>query len=238
LTGLCNEDRVKEIVLIELAEKQKSDQAVGGIAPDGSEIYNTCSEERVREIVRELGEKDKSEQASGGIHVDNTKENSSDKRDSSLLKEINDRKSRECNIILYRVPESESQESVARVSDDLELVKALFNILDLNDEEILDPKKPIRLGRKNEIVGNPRPVLIKVKSREDVDRIMRNARKLKNSVNPYKKIIIAHDMTKTERENAKALSIKAKEKSSGEDQYVVRGPPWNLRIVKKKKTKV
>ena len=58
---------------------------------------------------------------------------------------------------------------------------------------------------------------------------------LKNAEEPYSRISISHDMTKEEREQNKKLLTEAK-KLQDEDQgnwtYKVRGPPWDLKIVK------
>jgi len=55
----------------------------------------------------------------------------------------------------------------------------------------------------------------------------------------FKNIIIAHDMTKKQREECRTLVQEAKDKEQQEGQeewiYRVRGPPTDLHIIKLKK---
>ena len=64
---------------------------------------------------------------------------------------------------------------------------------------------------------------------------MNKAPKLKNS--DYQHIRIKHDMTKLERDQWKKLieeAIAEEEKSGGKWEFRVRGPPWNMKIIKRK----
>ena len=68
---------------------------------------------------------------------------------------------------------------------------------------------------------------------------MESLYRLKHAEQKFKGVVIAHDMTRTERDECKRLVAEAKDKedddTSGEFMYRVRGPPGNLRIVKIKK---
>ena len=67
---------------------------------------------------------------------------------------------------------------------------------------------------------------------------MSNVRKLRTADEKFKSISKVHDMTKRERELNKEKVKQAKEKNeeneSGDYQYVVRGPPWERKVVKVK----
>jgi len=60
--------------------------------------------------------------------------------------------------------------------------------------------------------------------------------KLKNAQQKYKNVIVAHNMTKTEREECRKLVEKAmadrENDTSGEYLYRVRGNPGQMRVVK------
>jgi len=66
--------------------------------------------------------------------------------------------------------------------------------------------------------------------------IMESLYKLKHAESKFKGIIIAHDMTRTEREECKKLVAEAKtlgaQDNSGEYLYRVRGIPGKMRIIK------
>ena len=66
--------------------------------------------------------------------------------------------------------------------------------------------------------------------------IMESLYKLKHAETKFKKIIIAHDMTKTERAQSKRLVAEAKLQAdndfSGEYIYRVRGLPGQMKVVK------
>ena len=67
---------------------------------------------------------------------------------------------------------------------------------------------------------------------------MSNVRKLGTADEKFKSISIVHDMTKRERELNKEKVKHAKEKNeeneSGDYHYVVRGHPWERKVVKMK----
>jgi hypothetical protein len=67
---------------------------------------------------------------------------------------------------------------------------------------------------------------------------MSNVRKLGTADEKFKSISIVHDMTKRERElnkeKVKHAKEKNEEKESGDYHYVVRGHPWERKVVKMK----
>ena len=67
---------------------------------------------------------------------------------------------------------------------------------------------------------------------------MSNVRKLGTADENFQSISIEHDMTKRERElnkeQVKQVKEKNEEHESGNYQYVVRGPPWERKVVKVK----
>ena len=96
----------------------------------------------------------------------------------------------------------------------------------------------MRLGKiPEDRLANPRPLLVSFKSPNNKQLFMENLSKLKSSEEKFRKLSIAHDMTKTEREKAKVLIIEAKESSDSSENWVFRivGPPWDMKVIKRKK---
>ena len=67
--------------------------------------------------------------------------------------------------------------------------------------------------------------------------MIRNARKLQGAKETFKKIGIAHELTKKEREKNAELMKEAKElnENANERHYVLWGPCWDRKIVNVKK---
>jgi hypothetical protein len=103
-----------------------------------------------------------------------------------------------------------------------------------------------RVGKKNQVrkaydEETVVPRLMVVTLNENVKAtVMKNVHKLREVKSDYyKKIGIKHDMTQDEREKEIALKKEAKKKQeddkNGNFLYLVRGHPWERRIVKIKK---
>ena len=89
-----------------------------------------------------------------------------------------------------------------------------------------------RLGKPNE--NRQRTIKIVMKTSIDKDNVLGNLSKLKGTVEEFGKISITSDYTKTERDQIKAMSEKAKAQSAADKDrvYKVRGDPKNgLKIV-------
>ena len=149
--------------------------------------------------------------------------------------EIRDKEDRRNNIILYNVPESQpgSYEEVMKHDNEyfLQMCEEVFG-LDVAKEDV---KKLYRIGRRGTVA---RPLFIQLSSGMLKNNIMETTFKLRK-VEKFKHIIVAHDMTKMEREECKRLVGEAKEReaqeTTGEYIYRVRGPPGGMKIVKLKK---
>lgn len=112
------------------------------------------------------------------------------------------------------------------------------------DDDILNIKRVGKKNQKRKIYGEeivvPRILIVTFTESTKVKNI-KNAYRLIDSENEYfKKIGVKHDMTKEER--AKDLELKKEAKSLQENQadeadflYLVRGLPWERRIIKRKR---
>lgn len=156
-----------------------------------------------------------------------------------IASETQDKENRRNNIIMYRAEESSAATTEERHSADVTFSLGLFNAIHsgVDREDII---KVVRLGRRVEDGGN-RPLLVQLGSRLPKNLIMENLNKLKQAEPKYKAVIVAHDMTKKEREECKALVEEAKTKTaedtSGEWIFVVRGHPGQMKILKVKKSR-
>jgi len=93
------------------------------------------------------------------------------------------------------------------------------------------------LGRHD--ANNTRPILLKLRSTAVQNLIMENLYKLKQARAEYRTVVVAHDMTRKEREECRELVAQAKLKNQqekGEWVHAVRGPPGQMKIVRWQKT--
>ena len=91
------------------------------------------------------------------------------------INEINDRNWRQNNILIFNMPESQSNE----VAEDLRKIRDKFNIIKPN----ITIKKTIRLGKKSE---KPRPLKVVLDSPSDATLILKNRKKFEpeNKIKP------------------------------------------------------
>jgi len=149
--------------------------------------------------------------------------------------EQKDKEERINNIIIYRVPESQSQNASERGNDDKRFVEQLLCGLQVGivPEDI---KKVMRLGKLTDDTSRgPRPLLVYLYSRIAKNLVMEGLYKLKSMETKFRSVIIAHDMTKLERQECKSLVQEAKQRTeneTGEWVHRVRGPPGKMHIVR------
>ena len=98
----------------------------------------------------------------------------------------------------------------------------------ITEDDLINVFRP---GR-NQDPDTPRHVIIQFASYTSKNLTMESLYRLKNTEKKFKGVVIAHDVTRTERDECKRLVAEAKDNTSGEFMYRVRGPPGNLRIVK------
>ncbi len=143
------------------------------------------------------------------------------------------RESREGNLILYRVAESAAEDATERKDEDT----TFFNSLCCEALEVgrIEITNITRLGKKVE-GSNPRPLKVNLKNMEDKDKIFKRLRRLKDA-DPKFKISITHDLPPEDRKAVKAMVLEAKEKEKNQNEggrwiFRVRGPPWDLKIIR------
>lgn len=148
-------------------------------------------------------------------------------------KEIELRKN---NIIVYRVPESTSDDVDTRTASDKSFISELCETgLEIGPMQD-NINKAIRLGRKTE--GKTRPLLIKLDSESAKSKIMTNLRRLRYAEEKFNKVSIAQDLTPAQRNAAKNALVAARENQVGQEGgvqgnlvYRVVGNPSKPRVV-------
>ena len=142
---------------------------------------------------------------------------------------------RKNNVIIYRAPESKSNDMKVRQEDDKKLVDELLDQIEIQRA----PAKIYRLGTYDADKQNngSRPIKLEF---EDVDiqtRVMTNAKKLKDAPEKLKGISLSYDMSKEQRAESKNLHEEAKEKTKNSQEFVyrVRGTPGNMSLIHFKK---
>ena len=192
-----------------------------------SELKNKCSSDEVKELIKEhlTNKETKSPQQKSPTKILN-----------ETVREVKDRQQREQNIIIMRVPENvKNTEQVNKGLDQEFVLKLCKDIckLDIGNEQI---EKVQRLGKINEEEPDKnRPLYVRFDNTSTKTDLFKNLKHLKKAPEPYSKIQVLHDMTPREREQYKRLRDEAQAKSSEKEKYVVRGPPWDRKIVKLQK---
>ena len=151
---------------------------------------------------------------------------------ATVTAEMKDREERKKNLVLYNVPEPETNIKEERIKEDKEFFRTLCKDtlgVKLDTNSIV---KTARFGEKD--MEKPRPLWISLRTEDIKRRVFSKLAKLQGSEHDY--ISFNHDMTKLERENKKLLTADAKKQeeadTEGKFRYRVRGPPWDLKIVK------
>lgn len=143
------------------------------------------------------------------------------------IKEAEDKKSREGNLIIYNVPESEAATSKDRRSHDENMCEKLFVEGVRIDKQDFNMTNVIRLGKITPDQQNekPRPILVKFQNSRQKWNILKNAKNLKGyENNGMNRISIVPDLTIKEREIDRKLrnDLKAK-KDMGENDWYIKG---------------
>lgn len=186
-----------------------------------------------------------STQAQG--HIDNTSKDSEtiEETINSKVSEIRDSAAREKNIIVFGIDESEATEASERKEDDTNVMIDLFKAVEVDPDTI---KNVVRLGKKKkpedfeaegEIqVAKARPVKVTLLNVESKQLLMKSLSKLKNTPpeSKLRNLSVTHDMSQAERDKNKEKVLEAKalneKEKSGKVKFIVKGPPWERKVVK------
>ncbi|MES9905176.1 MAG: hypothetical protein ABW168_21190 [Sedimenticola sp.] len=153
----------------------------------------------------------------------------------SRFKEMNDRKSREMNLILFNVPVSKDTDPLKRKDSDISFISMLFNTITTGETDSTAEKfaaKNVYRLRSQDSSKIP-PIKVLCDSKSQVKKLLSNAYKIKSLHDEsLKNIIVSRDQTKEQREVNKTLREELlKKNEGGEQQYTIR----NGQIVEKPK---
>ena len=147
---------------------------------------------------------------------------------------------RKRNIIIYRVPEKETNDIVERKTSDAVFVRDLMDgVFDMKVDE-QDIEKMYRLGRWSE--DKIRPLLVSFKCQEQKQHVMENLRNLKQPIEKFRGISVSHDRHPKEREEIKRLLQEAKDEhintasdDVGNYKFIVVGQAQRRKVIKFKR---
>ncbi len=216
-----------------------------------SEMNKKCDEPRVREIVKEELElnscnepmaKKIVEEVIAGEGKNLQTEHNAWKRQpkietiTTVIDELNERKTRETNLLIFGLKENVSEISQEREEQDTENIFQLYKDAKITMERVIIQKTQ-RLGKLDKEKAC-RPLLIQLQSVEAKITLFKNVHYLK-ALPKYTDVIVSNDLAKTERARKKELWEEAKKMNdkddSGDYKYKMMGPPWARKVVKIKK---
>lgn len=158
---------------------------------------------------------------------------------NEVLSEMNERKARENNIVMYGVAEVESKPFEERQSYDKNKAEEIISKcgVTLEKDEV---RKTLRLGKYDKKSKKHRPMLVVLHNADKKKAIFKGGKTLRENES-FKHVSLSNDLTPAERDLDKKLFEEAKEREknqSGEYTFKVRGPPWARRIVRFKTVQV
>jgi hypothetical protein len=142
-------------------------------------IKNKSMETKMEQLEKNLSKLELNYNSSASLNQEN------------IFAEINDRQSRSCNVILFNLPETESN------ADDKLCISNIFRQIDVT----VVPINVLRLGKSS---NKNRPTRVTLPCQYDVFEILKNKRKLKN-INDFKNITISTDRTLIQRNHFKSV---------------------------------
>ena len=138
------------------------------------------------------------------------------------IKETDEKRVRENNLILYNIKESRKEQGKERAKEDKNRCDQIFReglgIIEYGMVTV------VRLGKIQNIEERARPVLIKFENMNQKWAILKKAKNLRHSENiEFKQCIVAPDLTVREQEFDKKLRQELKEKrDKGENGWIIR----------------
>ena len=145
--------------------------------------------------------------------------------------ELSEQEKRSQNFIIHGAEEiGDTAEVVTR--NDADYIKDILKKLGVQEK----PESITRLGKPNDTKGRVLKICMKTKTGKE--SVMSNLSKLKGTEEEFGKISVTEDYTKTEREEIRKFTAKAREQQQNDSTrvYKVRGDPKNgLRVISYKK---
>jgi len=121
--------------------------------------------------------------------------------------EHREKESRRNNLVLYKVPESNADRAEDRNKADIAFCLQLFNNalqMGVAEEDLVHVFRLGRRGDENN-ENNPRHLMVQLASYTSKNLILESLFKLKHADLKYKRVVVAHDLTRADREECKML---------------------------------
>ena len=154
---------------------------------------------------------------------------------SEDIKEFRESEARRNNIIVFKAKEPESLLAEDGKREDLEFVSEMCEIMKTNPKSVKSITRLGKINKEKTVTAGPRPMKIVFDDAKSKTIFMSNLRNLSTAEAKYKGVSVVHDMTMKERQLNKEQIRMAKEKNDGNESgdfiYLVRGPPWDRKIV-------
>lgn len=142
-----------------------------------------------------------------------------------IATEVNERKKRESNIIMYDIPESTSETSSIAYDADMNNARQYLN----NINENIHIFKILRLGKRS---AKPRPLKIVLKSPDDVKLVFKNRDKLPNNR-------VKNDYTPMQQQQLRKIYDELQQrKNNGENDIMVKFINNTPTIIKQNSNKI
>ena len=207
---IAQEETEKEVQELSHKMKTKVDKDV----LEKSLIEHT---EELREEIRHIG-KNINELPQGSVE-DKIAETISAKV-NEVNREQEDRKRRECNVIMYNIKEATEEGWEARQTSTKKEIHKVLSHIEASPVVV----KFNRLGKFDREQQKPRPLRVAMKEKDMARDTIKKARRLKDAKEPLKDVFISYDRTPKERENRRKLVEELKErKSQGEENLKIVG---------------
>ena len=147
------------------------------------------------------------------------------------VEDMEEKKKRCENLIIFHLPESSDDNPKKREEDDTgRMGEILKTVLQADDCDIT---KSIRLGKKNSDTEKPRPLLVKMRTEDQKWKVLKKAKLLRSAADvTIRKLRIAKDQTKAEREISKQRWLE--KKSLGRIDSSNNDAPENLDVALRK----
>ena len=148
--------------------------------------------------------------------------------------ESKDREKRLNNVIIFNLPESTSQLKTTRQQHDKEQILEMCTEINNNftDTDVTETR---RLGEAKENATGLGPVLITLTHIDKKRTLLRRFHHIREN-DKFKNIKIYHDKTKQSKKLYEEAKMQEAADKSGEYLYRVRGPPWERKIRKIRKS--
>ena len=158
------------------------------------------------------------------------------------IEEDKDLEKRKKNIVIYKIPEADTDNVAERNDNDLAFVMELLDsVFHIKPEHNL-VERMFRLGRRDNSSTTPRPLLLGFKDLEVKETVMSNLKNLKEGETRFQGISFSHDMSPKQRAAIKKLVDEAKlehsrTSSDGAENYWFRvvGQGAKMRVIKVRK---